>query len=202
MSVTALFWIAMTCAGWLLVFRSGTPAVVVSETDAPADWAQTLAFVGSALSTVGASNAQASNTFWDNVAMVAAVNGMVVLTLSVTFVLNVTQTVVKGRGFAALVRSYDLNRGANDDVILPQLANLCFQLKAFPLAVYYSAERTESSIPHTMVWIAESLAHDPSRFERYRGFMKELSGLHVDRETNTAGFLDGLRNWAARSSLD
>lgn len=201
MAGTALSWIILTALGWLLIFCSWEGAVVVSDTERPADWLQILAFVGSALSTVGASNAEASNTFWDNAAMVAAVNGMVVLTLSVTFVLNVTQTVVSGRGFSALVRSCDLSERSTDDMLLPILASLCFQLKAYPLAIYYSADRSANSITCTLLHLARCVAEDPERASRYLRLLNELPGVSPVAESNPALFLQNLESWRNRHSL-
>ncbi|WP_299813378.1 hypothetical protein [uncultured Roseibium sp.] len=201
MSGVALVWLALTFVGWLLIFRSYPEALVMKSTGEPADWASTFAFIGSALSTVGASNVQPSSALWDNLSTVAAVSGMVVLTLSVTFVLNITQTVVQGRGFTVLLRIRDPLNVRNDDILLPALADLCIRLNASPLALYYSSSRWERGLPESLNWLARRVAQSPERFRSYRYALQELPFLSVDGDDDPEGFLEAMQDWARQFSL-
>ncbi|TCD15307.1 hypothetical protein [Oricola cellulosilytica] len=200
MSGVAMFWIAGTSLAWLLVFQSDPQAVLNKQTDTPAGWAQSYAFVGSALSTVGASNARAGTTVWDIVAMAAAVNGMVVLTLSVTFVLNVTQTVTTGRGVVMLADLVDPADTGNRSTLLPELTTLCMRLNGAPLALYYSTDREELSVPDGLLRLARRAARTPEVFEDYRHILKELPHFDAPEDLSSGAFLEKLAAWRDRFS--
>lgn len=201
MSGLALCWIAMTSIGWLLIFRSDPGGLVMKSGEA-ANWLQSYAFIGSALSTVGSSNVQAATAIWDNLAMLAAVNGMIVLTLSVTFVLNVTQTVAAGRSFSALIGVRDPADAANDDLLMPALANICTKLNATPLALYYTPLHHERSVPLSLKWLAERVSGDTPRARNYRQLLRELPYLDIDAEADPDQFLTAMDEWASRYTID
>ncbi|WP_417691672.1 hypothetical protein [Roseibium sp.] len=197
----AFVWIAMTSIGWLLVFKSVDGALVTKATGVQASWAQTYAFVGNALSTAGASNVQPSDTLWDNLAALTAVNGMIELTLSVTFVLNITQTVVSGRGFLALIQIQELADPASDNVLLPKLTDLCVRLNASPLALYYSSYRPERRLPQKLTQLAHRMATYPDRFDPYRTALSELPYLNVSKNHDNAEFLAEMSKWSGQYTL-
>lgn len=204
MSGVAMVWVAMTMLGWLLIFRADPTALEMKSSGDPAGWWESLAFVGSALSTVGASNARPASALWDNLSMVTAINGMVVLTLSVTFVLNITQTVATGRGFSALIRVRDPADAENDDLLLPALADLCVRLNASPLALYYSSARPERSVPESLRWLAGRVANSPDdRFRQYRYVLLQLPYLTIatENEDDPDQFLDAMDRWTRRFRL-
>jgi len=197
----AFCWLVLTSLGWLLIFRSVPGSLEMKSSGAPAGWAETFAFVGSSLSTVGAANVRPASALWDNLSMIIAVNGMIVLTLSVTFVLNITQTVASGRGFAALIRVRDPADPRNDDLLLPTLADLCVRLNASPLALYYSSPRSSRGLPESLDWLAQRVSSDPGRYEQYRYVLGELPYLREEPEAGRDRFLRDLRHWATRYSL-
>lgn len=87
----ATVWIALHWLAWTLIFLSDPGSVVVYRTGEPAGALQTAAYVGAMLSTLGASRAESGSALWDAVSALVAVNGMVVLTLAVTFIVNITR---------------------------------------------------------------------------------------------------------------
>lgn len=200
MSGVAMLWIVLSAAGWLLIFRSDPDALVLKSSNEPVGWFDTLAFVGSALSTVGASNARPASSLWDNIAMVTAVNGMVVLTLSVTFVLNITQTVAEGRGFTALIRVCD-PAASDAGQVLPALTTLVSRLNASPLALYYSAQRQERSLAESLLWLARRTAASPSEFPNYRYVLLDLPYLNADEESDPGDFVKAMERWTRQFSL-
>lgn len=200
MSGVAITWIMLTAIGWLLIFRSHPESLVMTSQPGPVGWLDTLAFIGSALSTVGASNARPASSIWDNVSMLTAINGMVVLTLSVTFVLNTTQTVAAGRGFSALVRIYD-PASSDGEQVLPPLSNLVARLNASPLALYYPAQNRERSLPESLLWLAKRAAASPSDFSRYRYLLLDLPYLDADAECEADEIVHAMETWSKRFSL-
>ncbi|SOE18270.1 hypothetical protein SAMN05877838_3191 [Hoeflea halophila] len=200
MSGLALSWIALTSLGWLLIFRSEANNLVLKETGEAANWLQAYAYVGSALSTVGSSNVRAATTLWDNLTVVAAVNGMIVLTLSVTFVLNVTQTVAAGRSFSALIGVRDPADPSNDDLLMPALADICTRLNASPLALYYTPMHGKRSVPMSLEWLARRVAGDTQRAHHYRQLLGELPYLDIDADSDPDQFPAAMKEWASRFS--
>lgn len=200
MSSVAVVWILLISLGWMLFFRSDPLSLEMAETGEPAGWWYTYAFVGSALSTVGASNAKTASALWDIFAMVAAVNGMVVLTMSVSFVLGVTQTVIRGRAFCALAGSLDPADRRNVRLFLPSVVHLCASLRSTPLALYYSAVRPSRRIPETLVHFAERAAETPEALEAYSHALSDLPGLGLTEGETVS--LSRLRIWCRQYSLD
>lgn len=90
LSLLAASWVALHLTAYTLLYLLG-PSLEAARTGEPAGVVQTLAYAGAALSTLGASIVQPTNGWWDALSMVAAVNGIIVLTLSVSFVLNIIQ---------------------------------------------------------------------------------------------------------------
>lgn len=84
-------WVLLHLCGYVLILRGGL-SLVQTDTGDPATWVQTVAFAGSTLSTLGASTVQVTGGWWDILSMVAAMNGMILLTLAVSFILNILQT--------------------------------------------------------------------------------------------------------------
>ncbi len=100
LAAIAAAWIVLHLVGYTLMYAASS-SLRIDGTDAPATLIERIAFAGSALSTLGASIAEPTNGWWDALSMIAAVNGMIVLTLSVSFILNVLQTTAAARVLAA-----------------------------------------------------------------------------------------------------
>ena len=93
-------WVLLHLCGYVLILRGGL-SLVQADTGEPATWVQTVTFAGSTLSTLGASTVQVTGGWWDILSMVAAMNGMILLTLAVSFLLNIPQTTNSARTFAS-----------------------------------------------------------------------------------------------------
>lgn len=193
----ALTWITAHWAAWTLVHLSVDGAVLVGD-GADAGIVQTAAYVGASLSTLGATLARPGGPWWDVASGVTAVNGMIVLTLSVTFVLNVTQAVTKGREFAVLVHAHE----ADDyfEKLRPKFSEVASQLNAFPVALYFSLPQPER---RTVPAIRDFLAHTLTsceRLEEMRPTIATLPGMRAD------GGLSEVRaevaRWSAHYMLD
>ncbi|EKE45510.1 hypothetical protein OCGS_0600 [Oceaniovalibus guishaninsula JLT2003] len=132
-------WIALHLLGYTLMYLAGASLVSAQSGD-PANLVQTVAFTGSALSTLGASTAKVTNGWWDVLSMVAAVNGMVVLTLAVSFILDILQTTTTMRSFAARYHALVRKDRSDPDSTLrhiaplgPDLCGVAVKLTASPL---------------------------------------------------------------------
>lgn len=147
----AAIWVALHLLGYVLMYRAGL-SLVESQTGQPATLVQTVAFAGSALSTLGASTVSVTGGWWDILSMIAAVNGMILLTLSVSFVLNVLQTTNSARAFAmrfnALARTAGDSQGPAQVAGLgPDLAAVAVKMVASPLPGFFVPDDPRMDFP-------------------------------------------------------
>lgn len=154
LSVLAAFWMALFLMGYVMLYVSGA-SLQTSSLHEPANLVEIIAFAGSTLSTLGASTVEPTNGWWDILSMVAAINGMVVLTLSVTFVLNILQTTLAARSWAmrynALMDAADARQSdhtpANITSLGPELCNITVKFTASPLTGYFVPNDSAMSFP-------------------------------------------------------
>lgn len=197
MTVVTLTWLLLTALAWLLILVGGT-ALVMQSTGEPANWIQSLSYVGNALSTMGAANAQPSNGWWGIWGAVAAANGFVLLTLSVTYILTVMQTVAAGRSFALLVNSLDPTDQSYTSTFAENFAQLVSQLTSVPMALYYSSVREDLRLTLAISRFAQQVAVSPELWQVYAPIFKALCADHADGKKPA---VDDVRDWAARFSL-
>ena len=147
MGVVALWWVAGLWLGWTLVLHSFEPGVVRQDSEVPATFFGTLSHAGHMLSTLGGGISMANGIGPAILGVLAAVTGMVVLTLSVSFILSTTQTVVSGR---SLLTYADAMREQEDDLssnVLPQVASLVCAINSAPFALFYSHPDPRMRLP-------------------------------------------------------
>lgn len=213
-SLIALMWISLSCLGYTLMFAA-TGALVDKSGD-PASAIERLAFVGVSLSTLGASIVQPGNGWWNALAMVAAVNGMIVLTLSVSFVMNVLQTTASARGPALRVSALAM-RGdeVGDGALRSALASLGApfaevvpRLRGAPVVGYFCTRRVTVNFSDAVLTLCDLLekadrppgrASDLPGLSELRLALRELADVGDGRTAGqqTAG-LDATREWARR----
>ncbi len=160
LSALGATWILLHLAAYTLIYLGGV-SLVSSETGAPATLVQVVAFSGSALSTLGASTVQSTNGWWDILSMIAAVNGMVVLTLSVSFVLNIIHSTTTARQWAvrynALQELSDRDRLEGLVSLGPDLCGIVVDLTASPLTGVFVPDDPEMSFPKAVRDLIEEL---------------------------------------------
>jgi len=205
MTAIAVTWIVLVSLGWTLVFQISTDAVMMTESERPAGFVRDFAFVGHLLSTLGGGPFQTENPFWLVLSVLAGVNGMVILTLSVSFVLSTTTTVAQARGLLTKASMFDADSAEMNSIILPELADLVSNLNAMQFALYYSAEHPARRVPPAMVEMAQRVAPYPEAMRRLRIALEPLPGFTAPQGTldqlTDAEFTARLREWAEQYSL-
>ena len=201
MSAVALLWIAWLSTAWTFVFMADPSAVVHASTGERAEAAGIWGHVGHLLSTLGSGATEPGNLLWYIVGVLVAVSGMVVLTLSVSFILTTTSTVASGRALCGLLKSYDPADPEARDVLLPKLAEVTASLNAAPFALYYSSPDAALRLPRQLARTAERAAAGPE-FSRWRRVLEDLPGIEAERSEDDAAFLDRMGRWAERVSLN
>lgn len=196
MTAIATWWIVGHALGWTLVFAGIGDAVVTSETKQPASVTGIASHVGHLLSTVGGGVTQPRTAAWSLLGVLVGVNGMVVLTLSVSFVLSTTQTVARGR---ALLMKLDIvtqsDKGSNQRILF-ELADLVAMLNAAPFALYYSAIEPDRRLPSGLTKLTDAWPQDQR--EGLRDILDELPWLGLSQDG--ADLSDELASWATRFS--
>lgn len=205
MTAIAVTWIVLVSLGWTLVFQMSREAVVMTDSERPAGIVRDFAYVGHLLSTLGGGPFQTENPFWLVLSVLAGVNGMVILTLSVSFVLSTTTTVAQARGLLTKASMFAADSEEMNTIILPELADLVSNLNAMQFALYYSAEHPARRVPAAMVEMAQRVAPYPEQMRRLRIALEPLPGFAAPEGTldqlTDAQFNARLRDWARRYSL-
>lgn len=99
-----LWWVAAHWLGWTLVFSADARSVVDADTGALADFVDRLFAVGTYLTSLGLGVVWApGNSGWGVLAGVVALNGFAVITLAVTYVLQVVGAVTGARQLAGSI---------------------------------------------------------------------------------------------------
>lgn len=172
-SSTLVVWIAMLWAGWALVFAFDDDSLRDTTNDPGVTWTGRIYFVAYSMFTMGNGDFTPAEG-WPQIATALTTGtGMVVITLSVTYLLSVVRAVAHKRAFAASVtglgeRSEDVLALAWDgkafhslDVTLSslasQLAVLADQHKAFPVLHYYHSEKREDASAIAVAVLDEAL---------------------------------------------
>lgn len=196
MSSIAAFWISGTAIAWFLIFQASPTSVVNSDTKQPAGWLMDLSYVGEALSTLGGGNSVPGSAGWELATVLVGVNGMIVLTLSVSFVLNTTQTVTAGRAFLAhSAASRELAVEPVSD--LKPLANLVADLNSVPHALYFSAPDPALRLPEGLERFAASWLEQRGDLRGLRTILDGLPNFEVSDTADDSEFLARLRDWSA-----
>ena len=161
LAATLLMWIALLWAGWVFVFASDEGSLIPS-TGIGVTWTGRVYFVAYSMFTMGNGDFSPAEGWWQIATSLTTATGMVIVTLSVTYVLSVVSAVAQKRAFAASVTG--LGATAEDFVVAAwdgedfhsldltlnslssELALLADQHKSFPVLHYFhAAERTDAS---------------------------------------------------------
>lgn len=98
-----LSWIALVLAGWLLVFSSADGAVRAASTGAPGDLTDRVYFTGYTVFTLGIGDFVPGDGVWQLATVLATGSGLVLVTLSITYLVPVASAVVQRRQLASQI---------------------------------------------------------------------------------------------------
>ena len=185
-ATAATWWILGVNLSWAMIFMGVPDSLVEQKTGRTADAVGYISHVGHLLSTVGGGPTSPASTGIALLGVVVAVNGMIVLTLAVSFVMSTTQTVVEGR---RLLLYLGASRTGDADV-LKDLAGLTAQLNTAPFALFFSHQDAGLRIPEQLSHIFTRRLDDPdvewSRLVRALPYFQQYSD---------AGMATGLERW-------
>lgn len=95
-----LWWVAGLWTGWTLVFAAAEGSIQRAQTGEPADLASMIYFVGFTLFTMGNGDYVPSTNGWEVTTSVAALSGLFVVTLAITYLVPVVSAVTAKRKLA------------------------------------------------------------------------------------------------------
>ena len=158
---TVVVWLLLIVLGWTLIFYSEPNALVVKSTNSIPDFSDTIWYVTYCMFTVGNGDFLPQGDFWQIISGVVAFTGMGMVTLSITYVLQVISAVNNKRAFSSEVtgigktaEKFVIRQWTGEDFgafvlqlnsLSSQLTKLNEQHLSFPILHYYHAARVEKS---------------------------------------------------------
>lgn len=151
-----VMWIVLLWGGWAFIFASGEGAITDTVNKDPISWSDSIYFAGYAIFTLGNGDFAPREGFWQLMTTLATASGMLLITLSVTYIVNVLSAVTQKRSFASNVSGLGeqgtdvLLRSWNGDdfeglelplnTITTQLNTLTLNHKAYPILHYFHSK--------------------------------------------------------------
>lgn len=161
LATTVFSWIIFLWLGWSLIFYAYPESLLVKSSNSLPDFSDAIWYVAYCLFTIGNGDFTPQGDLWQILSSVIGLTGMLTVTLSVTYILQVISAVANKRAFASQVTSIGKTAesfvikqwtGKSFGAIELQLNSLSGQLSvlneqhmAFPILHYYHAARIEKS---------------------------------------------------------
>lgn len=158
---TILLWLLFLWLGWTLIFYADLSSIASTRSDVTPDFTDVLWYIAYCLFTIGNGDFTPNGDAWQVLSSMVGLNGMLMITLSVTYFLQVVSAVVNKRSFASQVTSVG---NSSEEFVLKfwngrdfkaiefqlsalsqQLATLNEQHLAFPILHYYHTTSEQKS---------------------------------------------------------
>ncbi|WP_017732318.1 potassium channel family protein [Nafulsella turpanensis] len=170
---SVLFWIMLLWIGWTLIFYSVPGAALLANTNTIPDLTDIIWFVGYCIFTVGNGDLTPNGDVWQVVTSLVGFSGMGLVTLSITYLLQVVAAVVNKRSFSSQVAAIgntaekfvkkEWDRGSfrgfelQLNALTNQLSTLSEQHLAFPILHYYHTANVEKSHPMAVAILYDAI---------------------------------------------
>lgn len=170
---SVLFWVLLLWAGWSLVFLASGGAIVAASTGQPADIWSTVYYAGFSLFTLGLGDYKPVGALWQVLTALCAANGLLAMTLAVTYLVPVLSAAAQKRQLAATVAALGatpsglLRRNWNGhdfkglgkplSQLYPTILSLAQQHLAYPSLHYFHSIDPEASISVRLAALDETL---------------------------------------------
>lgn len=170
---TVLMWILLLWFGWSFIFYADKDSLNVQSGDPVPDLTDAMWYVAYCMFTIGNGDFIPNGDGWQILSSLVGMSGMLVVTLSVTYVLQVVSAVANKRSFASQVSG--IGETSEEFVIKQwngegfgaielqlnslsqQLATLNEQHMSFPILHYYHAAQHEKSQDIAVVVLDDAL---------------------------------------------
>ncbi|WP_055661804.1 hypothetical protein [Jannaschia seosinensis] len=189
MTALATAWIMGFWTGWTLILASAD-SVDLTRTGQEIEPLHVPGHVGHLLSTLGGATTQPTGVGWNLVNAVIGLNGMLALTLSVSFLFNTRTTLQSAQAFAALSSTGT----AEPDALQGRLADVVAGLHMSPFALWYGHHRTDRQVPLALLNHArKACAAGGALRVRTEALMRDLP--HWSDYDDGGDFLEVMARW-------
>ena len=100
-----VLWVLLLWTGWALVFHGAETAVIHNQTGAPADFWERVYFTGFTIFTLGTGDFVPDGDLWRVLTAVASLNGLFLVTFSITYLVPIVQAATHVRQIAVYISS-------------------------------------------------------------------------------------------------
>ena len=173
LAISALTWFLGFWIGWWLIFLGGDGVIVGSQSKVPASAVETLYFAGYTVTTLGLGDFKPTGPLWQILTAGCAANGLLALTLSVTYLVPVISGAVQKRQLALTIegiggtprgileRCFDgesfASLGSVVATLSPQIITIGQQHLAYPALHYFHSAHPASALPVRLAALSEAL---------------------------------------------
>lgn len=170
---SVLVWAIVPWIGWVLLFSGDPESLIRVHAGTPAGLVDRVYFTGYTMFTMGNGDFTPNGKFWELATSWAALNGLFMLTLAVTYLLAIIEAVVAKRSFASQVWALGHNaeefvlhcwNGDGFPAVELQIVSLTEQLQlvteqhhAYPMLHFYHEANTKQSVSHNLAVFSEVL---------------------------------------------
>ncbi len=209
-AVIAMIWVTCLWAGWSLVFLGAGSPLIDASSKVPADVAERIYFAGYTLFTLGLGDFRPDDDLWRFLTVFCAGNGLLAVTLAVTYLVPIVSAATEKRRLAILVgtlggspaeillNSWDGERfalGGPIDDLVPMIIQQGQQHLAYPALHYFHSPEPMSALSLRLAALGEAAlllrervpaAHRPSDLTMRRcslaiaSFLQALDHMHIE----------------------
>lgn len=167
-------WITLLWGGWAFIFAGGESSIIDTVNRDHVSWSDWIYFSGYTIFTLGNGDFAPQEGVWQIMTTLATASGMLFITLSVTYILNVLSAVTQKRSFASGVSGLgehsteilltSWNGEEFEGLELPlntftsQLNTLTSNHKAYPILHYFHSRQTGQSPIVSVAILDEALS--------------------------------------------
>ena len=168
-----LIWILLLWVGWIAIFCSGENAIINSGDGQPADFWARVYFAGFSISGLGTGDYIPQEAYWQVLTAVASLNGLLLTSLIIGFVIPIAQAEAHRRRIALtifytgktvrelLLNTWNSSRHTILEQLLDDLISELIQLDqkhaSFPVLHRFSNYRSKESIAVAIATLDEAL---------------------------------------------
>ncbi|HEX2256180.1 MAG TPA: ion channel [Afifellaceae bacterium] len=168
-----LIWVLGLWAGWSFVFNAATTAVVDAKTGQPADVWSRIYYAGFTLFTLGLGDYRPNGAPWQILSAICVANGLLIITLSVTYLVPVVSAVSRKRQLASSIASLGMRpaeilatgwyKGSFDRLVAQlgglsgNISELAQQHLAYPALHYFHSADEHTALGPRLAALDEAL---------------------------------------------
>ncbi|WP_247002156.1 ion channel [Halosolutus gelatinilyticus] len=173
LSFSLLVWIVFLWGGWTLIFASAETALSDTLNRGPISWSDRVYFTGYTIFTLGIGDLVPREGVWQLLTILATGSGLLLLTLSITYMLSLLDAVTQKRSLASNIYGLGttsteiIRRSWNEEEFreleLPlhtfttQLNTLTTNHKAYPILHYFHSQQESTTPTISIIVLDEAL---------------------------------------------